>query len=104
MLYEVITTNTGFSESHIFRNGRIEMVTNHQHIEMFIYGIDGVRTCRVGRRWQHIGLPTGFDDIGRMATTRTFRVIGMNRAITNRCQRVFHKSTFIQGIGMDRNP
>ena len=95
------TANTGFRKRDIFRNGGVEMVTNHQHIEMLIDRIHGVRACWICRRWQHVRQPARSDDIGRMSTTRTFGVISVNSTITNRCQCIFDKTAFVERIGMN---
>ncbi len=95
--------NTRFRKRDIFRNGWVEMVAHHQHVEMFIDGIHSVRACRISRRGQHIRQPTGSDNIWCVTATRTFGVIGVNGTITNRRQCVFDKATFIQGIGVNGN-
>ncbi len=41
------TPDTGFSESHVLGNFRAEVVTDHQHVEMFVDCIDGVGTRRI---------------------------------------------------------
>ena len=42
--------NPRVRKSHIFWNIFVQMVTNHEHIEVFINRIDGKRACRIGRR------------------------------------------------------
>ena len=37
-----------FGKGHIFRNFRIQMVADHQHIQMFVYRIDRKGTGWVG--------------------------------------------------------
>ena len=40
--------DAGFRECHILGDFRTEMVTDHQHIEMFIDRVDGVGAGRIG--------------------------------------------------------
>ncbi len=46
--------DTRFSKRHIFSNRRIQMMAHHQHIQMFINGIDGKWSCGIGGRRNNI--------------------------------------------------
>ena len=43
-----LTPDTTLGKGHILRNRFIQMVTNHQHIEMFLQRVDGIGTRWVG--------------------------------------------------------
>ena len=40
--------DAAFGKRHIFGNGGIKVMTDHQHVEVFINGVDGVWPCRIG--------------------------------------------------------
>ena len=40
--------DTRFGKRHVFGDIRIEMVADHQHIQMFVDGVDGIGQRRVG--------------------------------------------------------
>ena len=43
-----LAPDTTLCKGHILRNRFIQMVTDHQHIEMFFQRVDGIRARRVG--------------------------------------------------------
>ena len=46
--------NAAFGEGDIFGNLRIEMMADHEHIEMLGNCVDGVGASGIRRRWQNI--------------------------------------------------
>lgn len=95
--------NARFGEGHVFSDIRIEMVADHQHVEMFIDGVDGIRQRRVGGGGQNIRMCAGGDNIRRMAAACAFGMEGMNGAIANRRQRILNKPGLIERIAMQRH-
>ena len=75
-----LPANTAFGESDIFRNAIIEVMADHQHVEMFVDGVDSERPGWIGRRGQHILFAAKFDDIGRVAAAGALGVEGVNGA------------------------
>ncbi|GIT06256.1 MAG: hypothetical protein CM1200mP29_16670 [Verrucomicrobiota bacterium] len=45
------------SKRDVLGNLRVEVMTDHQHVEMLLDGVDGERPRRVGRGRQDVGLP-----------------------------------------------
>ena len=68
------------------------MVANHQHVEVFINGIDGIGQRRVSGGGQDIRMRAGGDDIWRMPAAGPFGVKGVDGTIANRRQRIFDKA------------
>ena len=95
--------NAGFSKGHIFGNAAIQVVTHHQHIQVFFQGVGGVGPGGIGGRGQHVGFAANLDDVRRVATARPFGVISVNGAILEGIDGGFHKPRFIQGVGVDRH-
>ena len=96
-----LAANAAFGKGDVFRDFRIEVVTNHEHVEMLIQRIDGERTCWISRAGKNIGLSTDSDDIRSMSSTRPFRVISMDGSALERSHRIGQISRFIQSIGVN---
>ena len=47
--------DAALGEGQVLGHGRVEVVAHHQHVEVLVDGVDGVRPGRVGRRRQHVG-------------------------------------------------
>ncbi len=95
--------NARVGKSNVFGNGRIKVVTDHQHVEVLIDRVDGVGPRRVGRGRQHVGLATGLDDVRCVTATSAFGVVSVNHPAVDGRQGVFHKTGFVQGVGVDRH-
>src|SRR6476660_7469752 len=50
-------TDTAFRKSDILRQAWIEMMANHQHVQVFVDGIDRVRAGGIGRTGQDVPGP-----------------------------------------------
>ncbi len=59
--------NAAFSESHVLGQIGIEMVADHQHVEMFVNGVDRVRPGGIGGTGQHIRFTANSNDVRRVA-------------------------------------
>ena len=90
-------------KSHILRDAGIEMMADHEHVEMLIDGIDGVGPRRIGRGGQHVGDAARLDDVRRMAAPGALGMIGMDRAAFERRDRVLYEAALIQRVGVNRN-
>src|SRR5687768_559274 len=77
------------------------MMTNHQHIEMFIQRVDGVWPRGIRRTRQHIGFSTNANDVRRVPAASAFRMIGVNRAALEGLDASLDKRRFVQGVGVD---
>ena len=93
--------DAAFGKGHIFRNARIKMVADHEHIQMLIHRIHRVRHGGVGGRRQHARFTDQAQDIRRMAATCTFGMEGLDGAATNGLDGFLNKTAFIQRVGMD---
>ena len=96
-------SNTAFGKGHVFGDVFVEVVANHEHVEVFVYGIDGVGACGVGGGGQYIGFSAQAHNVGCMTATSAFGVVGVNGAPFEGRRRLFYKSRFVEGVGMDGN-
>ena len=92
--------NAAFGKRHIFGQVRIEMMADHEHVEMLIDRVDGVRPGGIGGTGQHIRLAANADDVRRVAAARAFGVIGVNRAAFERGDRAFDKSRIRSSVSV----
>ena len=88
-------------KGHILGDIFVEMVADHQHVQMFVYRIDREGPRRVGRGGQHIGLAAKLHNIGRVTTASTFGVIGVNRPAFEGRPRRFDKARLVERVGVD---
>lgn len=54
-------------ERHVLRDAGVEVVADHEHVEVLGQRVDGVRPSGVGRGGQHIGVGGDADDVWRVA-------------------------------------
>ena len=72
--------DAALGERQVLGHRRVEVVADHQHVEVLGERVDGVRAGRVGRRRQHVGLRGDRDDVGRVAAARALGVVRVDRA------------------------
>ncbi len=96
-----LLANPALSEGHILGDILVEMVADHQHVEMLIDGIDRKRPSRIRRGGQHISLTAQFHNIGCVATASAFGMVGMDRTALKRRARSLDKTRLVERIGMD---
>ncbi len=95
--------DAALGKGQVFGNARVQVVADHQHVDVFVERVDGVGSRRVGAGGQHIGFAHQFHDVGRVAAARAFGVKGVDAAALEGGQRVFHKARFVEGVGVDRD-
>ena len=93
--------DAGFGERHIFGDAPIQVVAHHQHVQVLFQGVDGVGAGGVGGGGQHVQLAAHPDDVGGVPTACAFGVVGVDAAIFEGGDGVFHKACFVQGISVD---
>ncbi|SSJ98968.1 Uncharacterised protein [Klebsiella pneumoniae] len=92
--------NARLGKGHVLGDVRVQMVADHQHIEMFIDGVEGVGQRWVGGRRQNVRVGAGGDDVRRMAAAGPFGMEGVDGAPADGGEGVFHKTGFIQGVAV----
>ncbi|ESU51923.1 hypothetical protein P376_0101 [Streptomyces sp. HCCB10043] len=69
----------GLGERQVLGDGGVEVVADHQHVEVFLDGVDGVRPGGVGRAGQDVRLGDHADDVGRVPAARPLGVVRVDR-------------------------
>ena len=96
-----LLTDAGFREGEILCNVGMQVMTYHQHVQVFVQCIDRIGTCRIRGRRQHIFLADDRYDVGRVAAPGAFGMERMNSPVFHRGDRVFQKAAFVNGVGMN---
>ena len=65
--------NPAFREGDILGQVRVEMMADHQHVEMLVERVDGVGTRRIGGTGQHVGFAADAEDIRVRVRRRRLR-------------------------------
>ena len=98
-----LLADAALGERDVFRHQRVQVVADHQHVEMLGDGVDREGPRGIRRRRQNIRFRGDADDIRRMAAARAFGVIGVDRPAGDRSDGVIHEAGFIDGVGVDRD-
>ncbi len=98
-----LPANAGFGKRHVLGDIRVEVMANHQHVQVLVDGVDRVGQRRVGGGGQNIRVRAGGDDIRRMAAARPFGVEGVDGAPGDGGQRVFDKTGLVQRVAVQRH-
>ena len=93
----------GLGEGDVLRDARIEVVADHQHVEMLVNGVDRVGPCGVGGARQDVAHAAGLDDVRGMPAARALGMVGVDGAALERRYGVLDKARLIEGVGMYRD-
>ena len=77
------------------------MMTDHQHVQVFVERVHGIRHRRIRARREDVGLRAYLEDVGRVSAAGPFAVIRVNRPTLERRDRVFDETGFVQRVGMN---
>ena len=95
--------DAAFGECHVFGDGFIQMVTDHQHVQMFVYRVDGEGPCRVGRGGQNKAFAADFDNVRGVAAACAFGMKRVDGAALHGLYRMFDKPGFVQRVCVDHH-
>ena len=87
-------------EGHVLRHRRIQVVADHDHVEVLVEGVDRVGVGRIGRRGQAVHLPGHRDDVGRVAAAGALGVVHVDGAAVDRRQRVLQEARLVERVGV----
>ena len=84
----------------VLGDGRVQVMADHQHVQVLVERIHRVRARRVGRRRQHVGLAADLDDVGRVAAARALRVEGVDAATGDRADGGLDVARLVEAVGV----
>ena len=72
--------NAALGEGDVLGDLGIEVVADHEHVEMLVDGVDGKGARGVGGGGEDVGLAADADDVGRVAAASALGVKGVDGA------------------------
>ena len=81
----------------------VEVMADHQHVEMLVERVAREGPRRVGRGGQHVVEARDRDDVGRMAAARALGVEGVDGAALEGRDRVLDEAALVQRVGVDHH-
>ena len=93
--------NPAFRERDIFGQARVEVMTDHQHVEMFVDRVDSVGTGWICGTGQDVRFAANTNDVGRMAAAGAFGVISVDDPAVDGFERGFDKTGLVEGVRVD---
>src|SRR5690606_17761149 len=81
----------------------VEVVADHQHVEMLGDGVAGVGAGRVGGGGDDVVEPAYLDDVGRVAAAGALGVIGVDGAVPEGGNGVLDEAALVEGVGVDHH-
>lgn len=98
---DCLATDTTLGKVHILGQILVQMVADHEHVNVLVERVLGEGKRRCGTGGQNVGLATDSDNVGCVTASSSFGVVGVNRASVNGAYSRLHKSGFVQGISVN---
>ena len=98
-----LLADAALGEGHVLGDLGVEVMADHEHVEMLVDRVDGVGPGRVGRGRQHVGQAHDLDDVGRVAAAGALGVEGVDGAALEGGDGVLDEAGFVQRVGVDRD-
>mmetsp|Transcript_46019 Transcript_46019/g.107301 ORF Transcript_46019/g.107301 Transcript_46019/m.107301 type:complete len:393 (-) Transcript_46019:666-1844(-) len=96
-----LAADTTLGEGDVLGDVLVEVVADHEHVQVLVDGVDGEGTRRVGRRRQHVRQPAHLDDVGRVPAAGALRVVCVDRPPADRRERVVDVAGLVERVGVD---
>ena len=95
--------DAALGERKIFGHTGIEVMTDHQHVEVFVQRVHRVRPGRVGGARQHIRVRRDRDDVGCVPAARAFGVVRVDATPGDGSECLFDEPGLVQGVRVQRH-
>src|SRR5207253_7807912 len=92
--------DAALGEGEVLGDPRVQVVADHEHVEVLVNGVDGVGPCGVGGRRKDVGGRGHGDDVGGVAPARPLGVVGVDRPALDGGQGVGDEAGLVQGVGV----
>mmetsp|Transcript_11609 Transcript_11609/g.54024 ORF Transcript_11609/g.54024 Transcript_11609/m.54024 type:complete len:397 (-) Transcript_11609:22-1212(-) len=76
-------------------------MAHHEHIEVFVHGVLGVRAGRIGRGRENLFLAADLDDVRGVSAAGALAVVGVNGPALESLDGFLHAARLVEGIGVD---
>ena len=81
----------------------VQVVADHEHVEVLVEGVHGVRPGRVRAAGQHVRVPGDGDDVRRVTASGTLRVVRVDAPAGDRGQGVLDEAGLVEGVAVQRH-
>ncbi len=98
-----LRSDARLGKRHVLGNLRIEVVADHEHVEVLVERVHGERARRIGRRREDIGFGTDPEDIRRVPAAGALGVEGVDGALADCREGALDEPRLVQGIRVDRH-
>ena len=98
-----LAADAALGERDVLGDVRVEVVADHQHVEVLVERVDRERPRRVRRAREHVRLAADADDVRRVAAAGALGVVRVDRAALERGDRVVDVARLVQRVGVDRD-
>ena len=98
-----LAADAALGERDVLGDVLVEVMADHQHVEVLVERVDRVGPRRIRRAGQHVRLAAHADDVGRVAAAGALGVIRVNRAALERRDRIVHVARLVQRVGVNRH-
>ena len=95
--------NAAVRKGDVLGIGFVEVVADHQHIQMLIDGVARIRHGRISRGRQNVIVRRCADNVRCMTAARALGVIGVNRAPVKGVYRVLNTAGFVERVRVNGN-
>ena len=95
--------DAGLREREVFGHRGVEVMTDHEHVEMLSDRVHCVRERGIGRAGDDVRVTRQREDVGRVPAARSFDVEGMDRSARDRGDRGLDEACFVQRVGVQRH-
>ena len=95
------TADSRLSKLHVFDDVLVQVVADHQHVEVLIDRVDRVWHGRVGRGRKHVGLRADGHNVRGVAAAGALAVVGVDGASLHCRDGIGDVARFVQRVRMD---
>ena len=88
-------------EGDVLRDGGVEVVAHHEHVEVLLGGVAREGQCRIGRGRQDVGVLRQGDDVRCMAAARALGVESVDDTSADGAAGVLHETALVERVGVD---
>ena len=90
-------------EGEVLRDGAVQVVADHEHVEVLVEGVHRVRPGRVRAAGQHVRVPGDGDDVRRVTASGTLRVVRVDAPAGDRGEGVLDEAGLVEGVAVQRH-
>mmetsp|Transcript_27539 Transcript_27539/g.88408 ORF Transcript_27539/g.88408 Transcript_27539/m.88408 type:complete len:610 (+) Transcript_27539:297-2126(+) len=96
-----LAADARLGKGDVLRDRLVEVVADHEHVEVLVDRVDGEGAGRVGGGREDVRLGADLDDVGRVAAARALGVVGVDRPSLDGGERVVDEPRLVERVCVD---